>query len=430
MSANWKNRSLFYGKDCDNIHVMRGMNSNSVDLIATDPPFNSIRMFNAMAKNFDGRRVKHDFKDRWRWDDIAREREDVLAADIPSLSSLLDATRLIEGRVKNSIAAFLCWMAPRLIEMKRILKPTGSLYLHCDSSANAYLRLLMDAIFGRSAFRREIVWAMPRPSGFKTQARNWVRGHDTIFYYAGKDCVFNKQYEPYEPEYLAKFNRQDEEGRYWLRQGKKRRIGKGYTLHSVWSDIPSMQTQSVSAREGTGWATQKPVALYERIIKASSNPGDVVFDPFCGCGTTIIAAEKADRDWVGCDKSEHAAGVIQGRWPSRLQDRDGKPDDMRMINEKTHPPVRSDIEQISKKKLRSMLYLQQGKQCANRYCDSKELREVDIALDHRIPHSRGGTDAPENRIGLCQNCNGRKSDTKSWGQFLREEMIRVEAWKD
>ena len=227
----------------------------------------------------DDPKAKGGYRDTWAWDeDVHEDWITGIETTHPAVSKLLDATRYIHG---EDTAAYLCFMAIRLIEIHRILKATGSLYLHCDHSANSYLRQLLDGVFGRDNLRREIIWTLPRPSGFKTQAANWIRRHDTIFYYTkGGSAPFNKQYEPYPEEYRKHFNKEDERGKYWLRDGRKRRMGAGFVLGDVWMDIHSMQTQSVSAKEGTGYPTQKPIALAERIIKASTNPGDVVLDCF------------------------------------------------------------------------------------------------------------------------------------------------------
>ena len=282
--------------DC--LTVLRGMRRR-FDLIYLDPPF---------GNNKDWAGTAGAFSDRWAWTGAEVEREQALGHR--EASFVVRLALEIHGGV---LASYLLFMAERLLALKRVLKPDGSLYLHCDDTADMYLRLLLDAIFGKRFYRREIVWSMPRPSGFKTVAMNWSRGHDTLFYYAGKGATFNKQYEPYSDEYLRHFNKVDAEGRYWLRSGKKRRLGKGFNLHSCWQDIHSMQTQSISRKEGVGYPTQKPLALLRRIIQASSNEGDVVLDPFCGSGTTLLAAKRLGRNAVGIDRSDRAVEVARGR---------------------------------------------------------------------------------------------------------------------
>ena len=218
---------------------------------------------------------------------------------------------------ESGAMAYLSYMAERLAEMKRLLKPTGSIYLHCDPTMSHYLKALMDDIFGHNNFRREIIWHLRGASGYKALARNWVRGHDTILYYTrSKKTIFNKQWLPYDQNQLKRFSSRDETGRRYKVITKTRRLyldeAKGVPATSVWSDIASFQT-IVNSPERLGYPTQKPVSLLERIIAASSNPGDVILDPFCGCGTTIEAAHKLRRDWIGIDISPFAVDLIQKR---------------------------------------------------------------------------------------------------------------------
>ena len=299
-----KNRAIFTG---DDLPVMRGMESDSVDLIYLDPPFNSNKDYVAPES---AAAAGAGFKDTWNLAEVDESWYGQISRKHPALVLFLDTARWAHG---DSMKAYLAMMAVRLIEMERILKPRGSIYLHCDQTASHYLKVVMDCAFGKRRFKREIAWAMPRPSGYKTQAKNWIRGHDTLLYYAGKHCAFNKQYEPYEAAYVANFKQEDSEGKYWLRGGKRRRLGKGCNVDSCWTDIHSLQVQGVSVREGVGYPTQKPVPLLERIVQASSREGDVVFDPFCGSGTALIAAEKHGRQWIGCDISAKAYDLMKLR---------------------------------------------------------------------------------------------------------------------
>ena len=209
------NRTLFVA---DNLRVLRGIDSESVDLIATDPPFNAKRSFNAPLGS---RAAKQRFDDRWRWDDVTDEWHDVIAADHPAVKKLIEAAALIEGGslsttgkaiigVKDSIAAFIAWMAPRVVEMHRVLKPTGSLYMHCDDAANSYLRLLLDAVFGRNRFRNELVWK--RTEGKGLNPRKYLRNCDRILFYAkSARATWNQQYELHDPSYGSNWRR-DERG--------------------------------------------------------------------------------------------------------------------------------------------------------------------------------------------------------------------------
>lgn len=434
------NRILYV---CDNLRVMRGMDSESVDLIATDPPFNSKRSFNAPLGS---KAAKQRFDDRWRWDDVADEWHDLLAADHPAVKEVVEAAVVIEGGqvtdrgietgIENSIAAFLAWMAPRVIEMRRILKPTGSLYLHCDPAANSYLRLLLDAVFGRGNFRNEIVWKRTSSHG---DSKGLGSVHDTILHYSASDLyIYNRQYQPHDPSYVAShYRRIDGKGRryrtdnvtagglsgggyeyewngvkkvwrypehrmqelhdagrlHYTRTGNPEYIryldeSKGSPLQSIWLDVPPVNSQ---AKERTGWQTQKPLALYQRIIEASSNEGNLVLDPFCGCATTCVAAEQLNRRWVGIDIDPVAETVTK----DRLRKETGIFDfGEHPVTVRKNPPRRTDIPTLSDAKLRVVLWNNQGRRCANPYCTSDVLRAEDLDIDHRIPKSRGGADDP------------------------------------
>ena len=205
---------------------------------------------------------------------------------------------------------YLQFMFERLMLLRELLSDEGSIYLHCDAHKSHHLRFLLDEVFGAENFRREIIWKMPAVSGFKTKSKNWARQHDTVFYYAkaGERCIFNKEWLPYTPDHMANFDGEDKDGKYWLRQGVKRRIGEGIAVGSVWTDIPSMQTQAVSGKEGTGYPTQKPEGVMKRIIEASSNEGSIVLDCFAGSGTTAVVAENLKRRWIVADINK---GAIQ-----------------------------------------------------------------------------------------------------------------------
>ena len=304
------------------------------DLIYLDPPWNSDEDHNNLYETPENKELGFTaqataFTDTWEWGDAAEQRLARLTKDYISPNDafypLLRARDCIAGLElvlgHDSMLAYLTYMAERLAFCRELLKETGSIYLHCDPYASHSLKLLMDAIFGGKNFRREIVWAMPRPSGFKTRAQNWIRGHDTILYYA-KDAGFvrfNKQYEPYPEQYIKKhFKKSDEQGPYWLRDGRKRRLGEGFNLHDTWTDIHSMQTQSVSRAENRGHKTQKPLKLLKRIIEASTNEGDIVLDPFCGCGPSLIAAHNLKRKFVGIDLSLYTVQSVVRVWLTEI----------------------------------------------------------------------------------------------------------------
>ncbi|MCX6743114.1 MAG: DNA methyltransferase, partial [Candidatus Parcubacteria bacterium] len=232
------------------------------------------------------------------------------------ISNLMQALEKIIGT--NDVLAYLTMMTTRLIELHRVLKKTGSIYLHCDPTASHYLKIVLDVIFGKKNFKREIIWSLETVSGFKSQANNWIRGHDTILFYTkSDDYFFEKQFLPHKEEYIKRFHKIDESGRKYRDDRSGGRIQyldetKGRMLSDVWNDIMSFQQAATSA-EILGYPTQKPEALLERIVNASSKVGDWVLDPFCGCGTTVAASEKLKRNWVGIDITALAINLIKYR---------------------------------------------------------------------------------------------------------------------
>lgn len=314
--------SLFYG---DNLAVLREhVRDESVDLIYLDPPFNSNAGYNLLFKSAEGAGAEADagiqaFDDTWTWGlgsqnamlDIARGINRPLQVMMGAMHDALGNSPLM---------AYLAMMAVRLVELHRVLKPTGSLYLHCDPTASHYLKLVLDAVFAPDNFQNEIIWSYRR---WPTVAKRFQRMHDVIFLYSKADGLqtFNT---PLEPPTASSMKR-------W--KGKKQKVtfdenGKrnptqeegedsaGVAMNAVWS-IPILAPVS---HERLGYPTQKPRALLERIIAASSNPGDVVLDPFCGCGTAVDAAQKLGRRWIGIDVTHIAIGMIENRM------REGYPD--------------------------------------------------------------------------------------------------------
>ncbi len=281
---NWENRTLFHG---DNLVFLRAMNSESVDLIATDPPFNKGKDFHATP---DSLAAGARFQDRWSWErDVHEEWLDQLQDDHPAVWAVIDWSRMTYG---DDMGAFLCFMAVRLLEMHRVLKQTGSLYLHCDPTASHYLKTLLDAIFGKRNFRNEIVWYYGGPARLTD---HFPRKNDIILFYSKSGTpFFNQVYEGI-PDYMFKRARKDSDGRLWVDQrlgvtGEKlekyRREGRTYItkkggerlkqyldemdgkpVDSVWQ-IPIINSQ---AKERVGYPTQKPISLYQRILEASSS---------------------------------------------------------------------------------------------------------------------------------------------------------------
>ena len=349
--------ALFYG---DNLDVLRNhIEDESVDLVYLDPPFNSNANYNVLFKSPDGKQSQSQieaFEDTWHWTDAAEAAfDDVMRSGHSDAAEMLRAMRSMLK--ENDMMAYLAMMAVRLIELHRVLKPTGSLYLHCDPTASHYLKILLDAVFGATSYRNEIIW---KRSAAHSDGKRYGRNTDTILFYSrGKDWSWNQTYTAYDSEYVARFRFSDPDGRKWMddnitakglsgggydyeykgarslwrypeeslkqldAQGRlhftrsggirlKRYLdeAKGYPAQALWTDIPPINSQ---AAERLGYPTQKPVALLERILKASSNEGDVVLDPFCGCGTTIHAAEKLNRQWIGIDVTHLAIGLIRDR---------------------------------------------------------------------------------------------------------------------
>ena len=314
MNTPFAPNTLYYG-DC--LDIMSGFPDGYIDLICLDPPFNSNEKYNKVFKD-SGLHIDPQIKafdDVWLWDNTSAERVERVKNAVANPASKVIAG--FEGFIPRSkMLSYTSYMAERLFMMHRILKDTGSIYLHCDPYASHYLKLIMDAIFGEKSFKREIVWNLETASGFKSQVNGFIRGHDIILYYTknADEFVFNKIFQPHKPEYIKRFNKIDKKGRRYRddRPGKRKQYldeTNGVALTDVWSDIMSFQQNSAS-KELLGYPTQKPITLYERIIKASSNPGDLVLDPFAGCGTTIEAAKKNGRDVIGIDILPFALRLI------------------------------------------------------------------------------------------------------------------------
>lgn len=279
----------------DNLDIMREIASNTFDLIYLDPPFNSGKVYSASEGS---QSEGAEFKDVWYPENDDKHWHLDIQNQDPMLYKILLLSAYACG---PNMRSYLIMLSVRLLEMVRIMKPSGSIYLHCDSTSSHYLKVIMDKIFGVSNFQREIIWRPQRASGGKTKANNWIRNHDVILYYASEDRTFNKQHYPYDEVYT----------------GHRRASGPGLPYESV-IQINGMQTQSVSEQEGTGYPTQKPLGLLKLIIKASSNPGDMVLDPFSGSGTALIAAENLDRQWVGIDVSKKAIEIAKTRLRDKI----------------------------------------------------------------------------------------------------------------
>jgi site-specific DNA-methyltransferase (adenine-specific) len=377
---------LYYG---DNLQVLRdSVSTESVDLVYLDPPFNSQANYNVLFKAPTGQKSEAQieaFEDTWHWNDHAENAfDEVMKSGNGDVAELLRALRSFLK--ENDMMAYLTMMAIRLLELHRVLKSTGSLYLHCDPTAGHYLKVLMDAIFGADMFRNDITW---KRTTTHSDSKTWSRVSDTIFFYTkGRTFTWNTPREPHSEEYLAdkyRYNdgdgqyrldnmtspnprpnmmyewkgfpfpdkgwrysketmaKLDAEGRIWYPQKKdgsldltkrpqlKRYLEEmeGGVMGNVWTDISPINSQ---AQERLGYPTQKPLALLERIITASSNEGDTILDPFCGCGTAVHAAQKLGRRWIGIDITHLAISLIERRlndaFPGIVFDVHGTPKDL------------------------------------------------------------------------------------------------------
>ena len=331
-------RTVFTG---DNLDVMRGMNSNSVDLIYLDPPFNSNKSFSAPigskaegAKFDDTWKLDSDNDDPWEFNTIKKDWHGEIAKIHPPIYELILASKLIHG---ESMMAYLIFMGIRLIEMKRILANHGSIYLHCDPTASHYLKAIMDGIFGRKNFRNEIIWFYDDSPGRST--RYFPRKHDTLICYAKeqKQCYFNGDGVriPIKQKSVERYKSVRVIG------GTPYLGGESATKGKIPEDVWKFPVVKKNAKESTGYPTQKPLALLKRIITASSDVDDIVFDPFCGCATALVAAELEARRWIGIDISDKAVELLKQRLTYHAKDLLYEKE----FTETGHTPVRTDKEQ-------------------------------------------------------------------------------------
>ena len=501
MEQNFPDNTLY---ELDNLEVLRGMNSETIDLIATDPPFNTARNRTGTAGFYVDKWRWGDtgiLPDQWKWNEVHPKWLEEIKDDNPKLFQVIGATRVCHG---EDIAAFLCFLSVRLLEMHRILKPTGSIYLHCDHTANAYIRMAMDAIFGKKNFRNEIIWERIKGAGKQSQhaPRSWARSSDSLLWYSNNDGYqFNSDAVkiPYSEEYLEEnFPHFDSKGRYKKRDpfrppglgprpnlcyeykgffpphpsgwtaskttleaidnagdleitpdGKiyRKQRPDGMIPNNIWTDI-----SQAAGNERTGSPDQKPLDLYERIIKAGSSEGDLVLDPFCGCATTIIAARNLNRRWVGIDRRLDARYHVVCRMagiPAKERKRLEKlPDlvdwlDKQMGKYEAHytkePPTRTDngepaaptLDQVfpvaeeytlTHQEMHKILVDQFGLKCWGCRFEAPDGRYLE--LDHIDPRSSGGSNQLDNRSLLCRPCNQKKSNRLTlaglWTENRRE----------
>ena len=385
------NHTIFTG---DNLDIMRGMDSESIDLIYLDPPFNSNRHY---AAPIGSKAAGAEFKDAWTFEDTKDAWWGLIADEHPALYKVIDAA----GDVGNEgDKAYLIYMAMRLLEMHRILKPTGSIYLHCDPTMSHSLKMTMDAVFGKESYQNEIIWNYRR---WPAKQQRFQRMHDTIYFYRRDDskqnAVWNQLFEPLAASTQKTFGEKKQVADFSSGKRKpsvKNEKTKGAPMRDVW-DIGVI---APVAKERTGYPTQKPLALLKRIIEASSNEGDVVLDPFCGCATACLAAEDLHRQWIGIDISPLAATLIAERMDNELG----------MFSEVFHRkdiPMRTEDAPPPSRDINHTLFGKQEGKCNG--C-GHSFPFQNFTRDHIVPSKRGGPDTDKNLQLLCGRCNSVKGD--------------------
>lgn len=495
------NRTLFIG---DNLPVLRGIDSESIDLIATDPPFNKgAKAFEGIVTaGVDKQGKKVSYKDIWTWGDVQSEWTESIRQDHPNLYAVIQGANSAAG---EDMGAFICWLAVRVLAMHRILKPTGSMYLHIDHTAHAYAKGMMDAIFGRANFRNEIVWRRNESGakGSQHSASSWGSNIDYLLFYSkGASLTFEPRIirEWDVEEVKRRFPKVDSDGRRyntkmtaWRSPSMGPRPNLCYAFHGIKPPYPSgwrlgpqrmeqeyqkgnivivdgkLERRSYAddylgvspgnlwtdaglllgaqSSERTGYPTQKPLALYERIISASSNEGDLVLDPFAGCATTCVAAERLGRGWIAVDINEEAKDVVVERLRKEARLPEGKRSWNRMISVKTKPPRRTDDGQeaapeltlvsttprapkLTARELRARLIVADGLKCMG--CGWVPHHEEYLEVDHRVPKSREGRDDIRNRVLLCSPCNGAKGNKLTLAELrlkrIEEKRMVDKSW--
>ena len=396
------NRTIFCH---DNLEVLQGIDSNTIDLIYLDPPFNKQKVFTApIGSSAEGAQ----FRDWFREEDIKDEWVLSIKEDYDGLHKFLSSVRELSslGAKEGSKHylynyCYLVYMAMRLLELRRILKETGSIYLHCDSTIGHYIKILLDIIFGENNFRNEIVWDYKKISN--TKGKRFNRRYDTLFFYVKSELfTFNHLYTEISQrkKQLLKqgYNTKNMKGKKYIYiydeevvAKKKIDLSKYDKIKYVDADKGTLQSNvfnidnaNPQSKEFTNYPTQKPLALLERIIKASSNEGDFVLDPFCGCATTCIAAEKLNRRWIGIDVSVKAYELVKKRLQREVADPKNLFQYDNQINFSVTPPKRTD----------------------------KNLDEVEQKYVYIISHPKY---PGEYKVGIAKNCDQRVSNYQTSG---------------
>ena len=469
-------RTVFTG---DNLPVLRGHEPESVDMVYADPPFNSGRQW---AAPIGSEAAGAAFRDSWHLDEVDKAWAGEIRGLNPALSAVIEAAGLAAG---PSMQAYLTMLAVRAIEIRRILKPTGSFFLHCDTTAGAYVRLMLDAVFGYRQCRNELVW---KRTSAHSKARRFGPVHDRIYFYSRSDAyTWNKVFQPYDEKYLeSKYRHSDAAGRpgalgiassmrYRLsdltapgiRHGESGEPWRGFdpsargrhwavprrwpgteqrpagtraaldALDAVgrvhwpakeggWprfmqhlEDAPGRPAQDVidditpinsQAKERTGFPTQKPLALLRRLIESTTNPGDLVLDPFAGCATTCVAAEQLGREWIGIDLSPVAVRLVRERLERELG----------LFG--LDVIAREDIPRRTGRRSRDIKAILYGRQAGNCNLCRVHFELRNFTLDHVIPRAHGGPDDDDNLQLLCGSCNSLKGT-----RTMTEAIARFEA---
>lgn len=395
--------TLFTG---DNLFVLKGLNSKSVDLIYLDPPFNSKRMYSAPIGS---KAAGSSFKDMWTWSDINEAYLENLIQNYPSLVNFIKSVSSISG---DDMTAYLTYMAQRIIEMHRILKDTGSFYLHCDPTASHYLKIILDEIFGKENFQNEIIWQYymgGKPS------KAFARKHDVILFYS-KSNNKNRYFEKIKVKRYLDFKPSLKD------ESKEAESGKdefGYYSVIQCPDVWQIKSVFNMSKEATGYPTQKPLDLLKRIILASTKSNDIVLDPFCGCATTCVAAQQLGRKWIGIDIEEKAVEVL-------IERLSGDAGIFSNFVARSDVPQRTDIKiEPIVKQTKEQLFVEQ-KGCCNGCGGNFEIWNFEV--DHIVPKTKGGGDYYENYQLLCGSCNRIKGNRPM--EYLKIKIqARLEAIK-
>ena len=393
--VNFKEKTMWTR---DNLPIMRGMNDECIDLIYLDPPFNS----NVLYQGLPGEKnITAAFTDVWK---LTKEDEiwhESIKKEHRCLYEVIEASKYAHS---ESMMSYLIVMTERLFEMHRILKSTGSIYLHCDPTASHYLKIIMDCVFGNKNIINEIIWCYKGPANTKN---SFKKKHDTIFFYKKSDnFIFNAD------AVRISYDEKTIERRKYKEVGKsggsgipvkgmsESEVQKGMVPNDWWSDIFS--GGQMPKKERTGYPTQKPLKLLERIISASTNEGDLVLDPFCGCATALVAAEKLNRKWVGVDISYIANQLVK----LRMRNETNLFDNYDVI-ERTDIPKRTDVKEDILKDIdiKQKKYEEQEGRCAG--C-KYPLPQRYLTKDRIVPGAKGGQYTEENTQLLCQPCNSTK----------------------